>query len=133
MQTIGCMWMHSCKLLPILILSFCLVGCGASEEAIPTESRPLSFWEQVDADIEQNLKAMNMSVEQKKPVSVGVFFEKVAKDSGCGFELFRDIRTDVMYCYSIYRGGYAGGCTLTVMVNSDGLPLTYADWIMMEE
>ena len=58
----------------------------------------------------------------------GNFFELVAKDSMDTFCVFRDLRTDVLYCW--HKGGYGGG--MTVMLAPDGSPLLYSEWLEMQ-
>lgn len=45
-----------------------------------------------------------------------------------GFTYYRDVYTDVMYCKS--RDG--NGTGLTAMLDADGTPLLYSEWIEMK-
>lgn len=49
-------------------------------------------------------------------------------DSGSRLDIYKENSTDVMYV--VYHASYKGG--ITIMMDANGLPLTYSDWKNMK-
>ena len=49
-------------------------------------------------------------------------------NSGSILSIYKENSTDVMYV--VYQEGYKGG--ITIMMDANGLPLTYSDWKNMQ-
>ena len=56
-------------------------------------------------------------------------FEKIGSDNH--FYVYRETTTDVMYMQYRERNGYGGCGGLTVMLNTDGTPLLYSEYVAM--
>lgn len=106
----------------ILISSLLLCGCSA-------DNRYVQAWNDGVAKAESQAAANAEFMEQY----VNVYFEKVAKDSNFNFVLYRDVRTDVLYCSYISSSGYGRGAAMTVMYAADGTPLLYSEWLLLSE
>lgn len=64
--------------------------------------------------------------------SKGRYFEVVASVTQYRITYYRDIRTDVMYVTFVNSCTNGRGAAISVMFDSDGLPLTYEKWSKME-
>lgn len=59
------------------------------------------------------------------------YFEHVGTDSNYAFDLYRDLRTDVMYVKYTYSTYNKGGASFSVLYAADGTPLLYSEWLAL--
>lgn len=57
------------------------------------------------------------------------YFETILRDMVNNVSILRDKYTNVLYIK--YHAGYKGG--LTVMLNTDGTPMLYNEWLAMQK
>ena len=96
-----------------LIMVLSLVSCSEYKETYE------ATYSSIQA--EQEIAAINNAKFRGCFVSVA--------DAGAGFHIYRDTVTDVLYVWHV--GSYKGG--LTVMLGTDGLPMTYEKYIELVE
>ena len=107
--------------LTLLASVFYLTGCSADNPYVDA-------WNEGVANAESKL-AENAYFQEH---NVSKYFEKVGEDSQFQFTLYRDLRTDVMYCFYWRKAGYGAGASLSVMYAADGSPLLYSEWLALE-
>lgn len=96
-------------LLMILSLLLILSGCATEEKkAEQTES----------------------NVEEQSQIFETLIIEEI---NGTEYTIMREKKTDVIYLTTDENVSGGGGASITVMVEEDGSPLTYNEWLQMEE
>lgn len=109
-------------LLVLLVLTLC--GCSEDNPYVQAWNDGLAKGESIAQD--------RLEEQERYEESKGRFFEVVATDTLYGITYYRDIRTDVMYVTYVTSSMYGRGAAISVMFDSDGLPLTYEKWSKME-
>lgn len=70
------------------------------------------------------------AIQEQKAIESG-YFELVFQDNDDHLYILRDTLTDVLYMQYHDWAGYGAAGGLTVMLNADGTPLLYAEWLEM--
>lgn len=107
-----------------VVLSLSLCGCAEDHPFVQAWNDGVAKGESIAQD--------NLEEQERYEESKGRFFEVVATDTKYSITYYRDIRTDVMYVIYEDSGAYGRGAAISVMFDSDGLPLTYQKWSKME-
>lgn len=110
-----------CLALFVLATAIFLTGCSADNPYVDA-------WNQGVEQAESQLAAD----QQFRDECIKSYFEKVGQDEKYSFVLYRDLRTDVMYCFYWRKSGYGAGSALSVMYAADGSPLIYSEWLALE-